>query len=109
MKRKKEISTFKRLLFVFMAVMLPVILVGFVTIRFLGKKNEQDALKLVHTQMEYHIEKFEASFQEIRDREMSLLNNKELQRLASLPQMYTDYERSRAILRVQGELDAIKS
>lgn len=109
MKRKKEISTFKRLLSIFIAVMLPVILVGFVTIWFLGKKNEQDALKLIHTQMEYHIEKFEGSFQEIWDREISLLNNKELRQLASLPEMYTDYERTRAILRIQSELDAIKS
>lgn len=109
MKRKKEISTFKQLLSIFIAVMLPVILVGFATIWFLGKKNEQDALKLVHTQMEYHIEKFEGSFQEIRDREISLLNNKELRQLASLPEMYTEYERSRAILRVQSELNAIKS
>lgn len=109
MKRKREISTFKRLLFIFTAVMLPVILVGFSTIWFLGKKNEQDALKLVHTQMEYHIEKFEGSFQEIRDREIALLSNKELRQLASLPEMYTEYERSRAILRVQSELNAIRS
>ncbi len=109
MKRKREVSTFKRLLIVFMAVMLPVILAGTVTIMFLGKKNEQDALRLVHTQMEYQIEKFESSFLEIRDREMSLLNHKELQQLASLPQMYTDYDRTRAILRIQGDLDVIKS
>lgn len=61
MKRKREVSTFKRLLIVFMAVMLPVILAGTVTIMFLGKKNEQDALRLVHTQMEYQIENFLSS------------------------------------------------
>ncbi len=109
MEGKKEISTFKRLLTVFMAVMLPVILAGTVLIGFLGKKNEQDALRLVHTQMQYQIEKFEGSFREIRDREMSLLNHKELQKLASLPQMYSEYERTRAILRIQSDLDAIKS
>lgn len=105
---KKEISTFKRLLLIFLIIICPIIITGVCAISFYGRKNEQEALNLVHVQMRYYIEKYEDNMQEIQSRAIQLLNNQELMQLANLPEIYTDYERSRAILRIQHELDSIK-
>ena len=45
--KRKEISTFKRLLFVFSFIMCPIILVGFCAVWFYGKQNEQEAKNLL--------------------------------------------------------------
>lgn len=107
--KRKEISTFKRLLFVFSFIMCPIILVGFCAIWFYGKQNEQEAKNLLQAQITYEIEKYETNMQEIYERGISMLNDQTLRQLASLPEMYTDYEKSRAILTVQKELSTIKN
>lgn len=107
--KRKEISTFKRLLFVFSFIMCSIILVGFCAIWFYGKQNEQEAKNLLQAQITYEIEKYETNMQEIYERGISILNDQTLRQLASLPEMYTDYEKSRAILTVQKELSTIKN
>ena len=107
--KRKEISTFKRLLFVFSFIMCPIILVGFCAVWFYGKQNEQEAKNLLQAQITYEIEKYETNMQEIYERGISMLNDQTLRQLASLPEMYTDYEKSRAILTVQKELSTIKN
>ncbi|WP_321004470.1 sensor histidine kinase [Eisenbergiella porci] len=109
MKAKKEISTFKRLLSIFLIIIFPIIITGFCAIGFYGKRSEQEALNLVHVQMKYYIEKYEENMQEVQRRTIALLNNKDLQQLANLPEIYSEYEKSRAVLRVQHELDNIKN
>lgn len=109
MKVKKEISTFKRLLIIFVIIIFPIIITGFCAIGFYGKKNEQEALNLVHVQMKYYIEKYEENIREIQRRAVLLLNNRDLQQLANLPEIYSEYEKSRAVLRIQHELDSIKN
>ena len=77
MKAKKEISTFKRLLTIFLIIIFPIIITGFCAIGFYGKRSEQEALNLVHVQMKYYIEKYEENMQEVQRRTIALLNNKD--------------------------------
>lgn len=104
----EKISTFRRLLKAFLFIICPIIVVGFCVIIFWGKKNNQEAFNLIHLQMGYHIEKYSENMEEIRSRALRLLNNEDIQKLSTLPEVYSDYEKTRAILRIQHELDSIK-
>ena len=109
MKRIQEMSTIYRLLSSFLLIICPVIVLGFVLIVTSSRRVEEEMYHSIHTQMLFYVEKFEADIQRIRDLGAALTTHQDLNQLAGMPEVYTDYEKTRAVLRVQSELDAIKS
>lgn len=109
MKKIQEMSTIYRLLSSFLLIICPVIILGFVLVVTSSRRIEDEMYRSIHTQMEFYMEKFEADMQRIWDLGVALMANQDLNQLAGMPELYSDYEKSRAILRVQNELNAIKS
>lgn len=101
-------STFKRLMISFVLIILPIYLLSIIIYE-LGKNTlRKEISNSMVSQISYYLDDLEKEVQRIQTLQFDLVNDKDINRLASLPQSLNNIEKMYCLLRIQQRLYAIE-
>lgn len=112
MKRKRwfaDASAFQKLSVTFLLIVLPLLLIGFIILMLSSMRMKEEIRRSALIQTQNGLSSLSNDMNRIQRAALDLLQDDDAEQLAKAPELYSPYEKTAAILRVQQRLTALKS
>lgn len=102
-------SIFIRLIITFLLIMVPIFIFGIWIFKWSSNQLSEEISYSMKSQVSYYMNNFDNEIQRIKDLQFDLTQDEDLNQVANASELMDNFEKTKAILRIQRRLTAIKN
>ena len=108
MRKQKDNSIFRKLILLFLIIILPIVLIGTIALTVSNSRLKKATLKAMHQSTQSFVKSLDSDFVSIHEASASITTHSKVRKLSYLTKILNKYEKSQAILQVRENISSIK-